>query len=351
MPASEIQVYSPKKALKSLARTLQPSDRCYYLSDDYQVLTRLRRAAGPGSTIQLLEDRFHGAVRKLEKEFLQFSHTINFRNQSESYWDNQMGSRNSATIPLLRYLVYLHCTLELIEEAAGRLILVCESPALARVIATEAQNRGVPCSLHLSPREWFHMPWLFLRLIPKGVYFLIKGLLQWLYAKTLSNQRIDGGGATEKYILRSWVTAGCLDSKATYRDRNFGILPSWLTEQGKEAWIMPMYFNLNRGILKQMKLMAASSTRFLFPEQYLSAFDYLRVLRGGIDNIFIDLANVRFEGRDVSALVKEVHVDSCLPPEQLQRATVACVLKNLSKRKDMPQIRSAVGAAGDDVYG
>lgn len=332
MPVDCIILFSSQKALAGLAALQQPSDACYYLSDDYQTLIRLRRAAAPGCAIRLLEERFHAAVGKQERDFLRFSHSINFRNQSETYWDNQLGSRNSATIPLLRNLVYLHCAMELIGEGSGRLILICDSPALARVLADEAGKRGIPVDMRLSLRDRFRTPWFYLRLVPKGGYFLIRGLLQWLYAKTLPNRRIDAGSAREKYILRSWVTAGCLDDRGTYRDRNFGALPPWLEEQGKEAWILPMYFNLGRGILDQMKLMAGSPTRFLFSEQYLSAIDYLRVLKDGIRNIFIDLDSVRFEGRDVSAIVKEVHVDSCLSPEQLQRATVPYVLKNLAAK-------------------
>lgn len=332
MPADLVILISSQKALEELAGLLQPPDACYYLGDDYQALTRLRRKIAPGCAIRLLEERFHAAVGKLEKDFLRFSHSINFRNQSETYWDHQLASRNSATIPLLRNLVYLHCAMELIEEGSGRLVLICDSPALARTLAAETGKQGVSVDRRLTLRDRFRTPWLYLRLVPKGGYFLFKGLVQWLYAGMMPNRRIDEGSAGEKYILRSWVTAGCLDDRGNYRDRNFGFLPSWLEEQGKEAWVLPMYFNLDRGILDQMKLMAGSSTRFLFSEQYLSALDYLRVLRDGLRNLFIDLRRVRFEGRDVSAIVRDVHVDSCLPPEQLQRATVTYVLKNLAAK-------------------
>jgi hypothetical protein len=333
MPAKDVFIFSSQKALQRLAAVIQSADSCYYLNDDYQLLTQIRKIVGPSNPVRLLEKRFHRAVEALSCEFLRFSHTLNFRNRSDTYWGNQLGSRNSASIPLLRNMAYLRCAMELIQEVKGRLILICDSPGLARVIAAEAQIQRVPCRLSLSLRDWLRMPWLYLRLIPKGVYFLLKGLLQWIYAKMLPNERIDAGSIKNRYVLSSWITAGCIDSNGNHRDRNFGILPSWLEGQGKEVWIIPMYFNLDRSIFDQMKLMAASPTRFLFPEQYLSAIDYLRVLRDGIRNIFIDLSGIRFEGRSVNLIVREVHIDSCLPPEQLQRTTVTYVLKNLSRKK------------------
>lgn len=333
MPATEIFIYSKKKAIDGLATAIKPSDICYYLSDDYRTLTRIRDSLGPNQVIQLLKERFHRAVEEVEAEFMNLSHAINFRNRSDIYWGNALGSRNSGTIPLLRLLVYFHCVRQIMGETSGRLILICDSMALSRVIVDAANNRDIPCRLNFSLRDRLDSTISYTRLILRGGYFLIKNILLWFYARTLNIQGISKDGGREKYILRSWITAGCLDGKGNYRDRNFGVLASWLEEQGKETWTIPMYFNLDRNIFQQMKLMARSSTKFLFSEQCLSPFDYIRALIDGIEGAFIDLADIRFEGREISSIIREVHLRSCMSSEQLRLNSVIYVIKNLSKKK------------------
>ncbi len=94
---------------------------------------------------------------------------------------------------------------------------------------------------------------------------------------------------------------------AHYRERNFGVLPSFLEENAIDVWTLPMFFNLDRSIFTQLKLMAASSSRFVFPEQYLTLADFWKALFESVRGIRLELNGARFEGRDFSPVLREIH--------------------------------------------
>jgi len=329
----EVLILSKRKALFDLPQMMHKSDICYYLSDDYLTLVEIKKRLDNKYNILTLGTDFHKAIKEIEKDFLSFCHRINFANQSEVYWGTHLASRNSASIPLLKHLVYFHYTMKLLDQAPSRIVLICDSPALAGVIEREMKVQGFPCHVKFSLLESLSAFTIYTRLFLKGVSFLVSGLLRWFYANLLKNQRISQQPRTERYILRSWVTAGNVDMEGRYKDRNFGELPEYLDQQGKDVWILPMFFNLDRNIFAQMKLMSRSQYKFIFPEQYLSVLDLLKTLRDGVKTISLDLNGTEFEGQDLSPVVKEIHLKSCLSPQLMLLNSVKYLIKKFAKEE------------------
>jgi hypothetical protein len=311
----EVLILSKRTALYNLSKEIRSTDTCYYLCDDYLTLLKIRNTLDNKYNVLTLRAIFHKTVKEIENDFLYFCHKINFKNQSEAYWGSHLASRNSASIPLLKNLVYFHSAKELFDHVSSRLILICDSLALIKVLKKEAENHGFSCKVNLLPLENLNLLNICFKLFLRGVYFLTSNIMRWFYARLLKNRRIGDQPLAERYIIRSWTTSGSLDEKNRYKDRNFGILLGYLTQQGKDVWILPMFFNLDKNVFTQMKLMARSGQNFLFPEQYISLIDLVKMLRDGLKIIPLDLDGAEFEGQDLSQIVKEVHLKSCLSPQ------------------------------------
>jgi len=330
---NRIKIVPKRRAISLIDKLSGSYPVVYYLSDDYLTLARIRRKLGRKANVLPLGAKFHNVIRAMEKDFLYFSHKINLKNQSEVYWGNQVASRNSASIPLLKYLTYFNCAKELMAHAHSRIILVCDSPALMKVIKEEAKDQGFSCHIKWFPSDVLSWLKIYFTVFLKGAYFFTSGVMKWWYARLLKNQRMGNQSHAERYILRSWVTRGNLDNEGRYKDRNFGVLPGYLNEQGKDVWILPMFFNLDKSIFAQLKLMARSHQKFIFPEQYLSILDLFRTLRDGVRAISLDLDGCEFGGRDFSLVVKEIHLKSSLSPNLMSLNSVKYLIKNFAKRE------------------
>ena len=328
----EVLILSKRKALHDLSKENQATDTCYYLSDDYLTLVKIKKSLDNKYNILTLGTKFHKAIKEIEKDFLYFCHKINFKNQSEVYWGSQLASRNSASIPLLKYLVYFHCARELLAHTSYRIILICDSPALINVIEKEAKDQGFSCQAKFLLSESLSSLEIYCKVFLRGVYFLTSSVMRWFYARLLKSKRIDDQPHTERYILRSWVTTGNLDKEGGYKDRNFGVLPEYLDQQGRDVRILPMFFNLDKSVFAQMKLMSQSSHKFIFPEQYISILDLLKTLRDGVKTIFLDLDGTEFEGQDLSLVVKEIHLKSCLSPQLMSLNSVKYLIEKFAQK-------------------
>jgi surface carbohydrate biosynthesis protein (TIGR04326 family) len=93
-----------------------------------------------------------------------------------------------------------------------------------------------------------------------------------------------------------------------------------------------MYFNLDRSIFDQMKLMSMSGYQFLFPEQYLSLLDVMKNLCDGIRGLALDLKECEFDGHDIGKLINEIHRTVCLQPLLLSYNCIKYLFEKLSKK-------------------
>jgi surface carbohydrate biosynthesis protein (TIGR04326 family) len=331
--AATVLIVAKDRILRNLPDDIGREDLCYYLCDDYAAFTHIRGRYADRITIRLLGDQFHKTLEEISRDFLEYSHRINSRNRSRAFWGTHLASRNSGAFPLLKHVVYLCCAGRILDRARGqRTVFICDSPALAGLIRAEAEQRALSCRVLSSFRDPLRRAETALRLIAKGCYFLISGLLQLVYARTLRNRRITEATSGQRCVLRSWVTAGSVDGGGRYRDRNFGILPDYLAEQGGDVWTIPLYFSLDRNQFAQMKLMAATGQKILMPEQYLTGSDIWATLRDGIRGLFPDLDGNAFQGRDIRSLIMEMHLSACLHPSYLSYNSIRYLLKNLARR-------------------
>ena len=328
----KVLIYSKQKALINLKRDISPEDTCYYLCDDYLTYLKIGNTLSNKYKILLPEKIFHDVIEEIKEEFLLFCHLIGNNNEPDIYWDTHLASRNSSSIPLLKYLVYFYCAQRFLLSRTSRIIFICDSVVLANMIQKKAEEKGFSCEIRFSALDQKGFIKIYAYLLMKAGYFLLSNILEWLYAKTLKNKRLMPNSEDEAYILRSWITAGCLDGLDNYKDRNFGILPDYLKNQGKNIWILPMFFNLDRSIFSQMRLMARNETNFLFPQQYLSFLDILKALRDGIKTVRLNLNGIKFRGTDVSLLVRQVHLKTCIEPSLLSLNMVKYVMRNLSRK-------------------
>ena len=325
-------ILSKQEALNSLKKEIQPVDTCYYLCDDYLSLEKIRKVLSDKYEILLPGKIFHDVVDEMKEDFLMLCYSIASKNRLETYWDTHLASRNSASFPLLKYLAYFCCAKRFLSSQTSRIIFICDSLVLAKMMKEEAEKRGFSCEIRFSALEQKGLIAIYTYLLLRAGYFLFSSILKWLYARILKSKRLMPNPKEETYILRSWITAGCLDGRDNYKDRNFGILPDYLKKQGKNVWILPMFFNMDRSIFSQMRLMAKNETNFLFPEQYLSVLDILRVLRDGIKTVRLNLNGINFQGTDVDLLVRQVHLKTCLSPHLLSLNMVKYVMRNLSRK-------------------
>ncbi len=211
----KILVFSKKAALAGLAAELAAGDRCFYLSDDYRTFVEIRNTLKEPGAILTLRGRFHSAIREIEDDFLRFSHEVNRQNRSMTYWGSQLASRNSATIPLLKYAAYFHCARQCMDEEENRLIFVCDSTALAEILLQESKSRGIECRLIRSPLEALLPIKTMAYLLLKGLYFIAMAAARWVYSRTLKNPRLTDQPPLQRVLIRSWVTAGSVDGSGT----------------------------------------------------------------------------------------------------------------------------------------
>jgi surface carbohydrate biosynthesis protein (TIGR04326 family) len=323
---------SKNKMLQGRLDGLCQGDRCYYLCDDYAAFSAFKKKYAAHLDIHLLGHEFHDVNKEIAGRFLSFSHRINQRNASYAFWGTHLASRSSGTIPLLKHIVYFCCAKKILENADSRIVFICDSPALSKLIQTYVHARGMSCQIHRAAMDHLNPILIFIHLAIKAVFFLITSILRYFFSRLLRNRRIAKSSARERYFLLSWVTAGSLNKEGQYQDRNFGVLPNFLSEQGIDVWTIPLYFNLGQNIFAQMKRMSQSGYSFIFPEQYLSLLDILKSLRDGIKSLFLNLKGCDFDAHDVSGLVREIHRSTSLQPFLLSCMGIQYLLKYFSEQ-------------------
>jgi hypothetical protein len=321
-----ILILSKNTALKQLAGEFAPGAECYFLSDDYVTLTKIRKQLRPGCDIKTLERDFHETLDRIKDDFLLFCHELYLKNAAINFWEIPLASRNSASVPLLKYLVYFCAAREITANRKSPVIFVCDSLPLARLIAAEAKRQGTQSRIKFSFAESARPFRLYLWIILRAAYYVYKMFIRRARARGLGNRRLTGNDGRQVYMLRSWVTTGSVDKAGVYRDRNFGALPEYLKEQGGDVWTIPMFFNLDRSVPEQMELMSRCAEQFVFPEQYLGFLELLKPLRDGIKNLSLK-TDVSFEGRNFGPVIRDIHLDQGLSTELLAQNNIKYLLE------------------------
>lgn len=326
-----ILILSKKTALRHLAEKFTAGSECYFLNDDYVTLTQIQKKLKPGCAVKTLEKDFHEIVNEIKDDFLLFCHDLFLKNQAINFWEIPLASRNSASVPLLKHLVYFCAARKIITNRKSPIIFICDSLPLADLISDEAKLQGRQSKIEFSFTGSIRLLKLYIWICLRAVYYVYKTFIRRVHAKRLKNKRLVGNDGRQIYILRSWVTTGSIDAAGIYRDRNFGALPDFLRAQGKDVWIIPMFFNLDRSMPDQMKLMAQSNQQFIFHEQYLSFFEMLKPLGDGINNLSLK-CDAFYGGHNFGAVIRDIHLDQSLSTELLAQNNIKYLLAKWAEK-------------------
>ena len=130
----EMVLIRKKEALARLPAIIAKDDSCYYLTDDYACFLKLNRNLPDGCQVLNLSGIFQETLRDLRQPFLNLFAELSKKHGSLAWWGTHLASRNSATIPLLRNIVYLFSARNLLDSSKNkRTIFIGESDRRAKL--------------------------------------------------------------------------------------------------------------------------------------------------------------------------------------------------------------------------
>jgi len=328
-----VYLISVATAQRKLAKVnLQGAKTVFYLSHDYFSYAQIRSQLGDQFHLQMLQDKFHTMLKKKQPAYLKFCRNLAKQYDPDIWWRTHFASRNAASTPFLRHLIYLCCALQITKETNESLVFISESPALLQTIEEILKSKGESVKRIRCLNDWLTRLLLLIKLMARGLIFLKEMISNFWIVKRL---KFDEPPIASKprVLLRSWFSKGSLDANGVYDDRNFGVLVDWFQKKGVDVWISPMFFNLDKKLSEYLTLMKKSRTPFLLAETYLNWVDIPRLLWRGIRELELAVHRLTFEELPVGALACEAHWQTSLYPELLQWNSIDLVLKRLRKRE------------------
>ena len=286
--------------------------RCYYLSDDYRTLSKLRSRFSATIQVNTLGPVFQSVFRDLRHPIIEMLGDLNRQQDSTAWWGSPIASKGTAAAPLARNIVYLACVDRILAETSEDLLLITDSAALARCIVQIAPPRG-----YLGARQFG--AWCTVSLWLRRHASYVARVLRFLRERaSVSGMRFwrsvpeVGANLDQRpvIVVRSWITDGCFDGAGTYTDRNFGSLPEWLSSHGSIVTFLPIFFNLSQR-RRVYRSMSESPWPFLVPERYLRVRDYLSVIREEIRCLRTKVGDVSIRRLPVKELVEEANKLVC----------------------------------------
>ncbi len=333
MVPKELMLIGKKEALSILPVIITRNDLCYYLTDDYLHFFKLNKNLPDDCEILNLAGVFQEALKNLRRPFLNLFAELSNKYNSLAWWETHLASRNSASIPLLRNIIYLYSAIKILDGSSSRrTIFIGESQALLDSIAKVALERGYHVVHHWRKVKIIHYCRLWLAYGKRIINFSWQNFKSRRAAfsilKPMSKKRSD---RRKRAVIRTWITKDTFTRTGEFKDRNFGVLPTWLREQGYEIWTLPMFFNLPGSLKDMYLLMKNQGDPYLIPDHYLKLNDYLQALYIGFKQLIIPLKNIRLESMDVTLLFREIQLDQGFSPDLLTFNLCYPLLKRLKK--------------------
>jgi len=328
-------ILTTQEAKGRLSTIIQRGTRCYYLHDDYALLADLRQRMPNKCYIKLLEGRFQKVFAAAQDEFLNFTHELSNRQNTRVWWGTHLASKSSTSIPLFKILTYLLCARKIIQVTEEPIIWIVGSKALGRSLhrLLKTQRESQEVSVLGNIQSWRLVQ--LIKYVAKTLLYFSETFIFVVCARLrqLPNLNVLKKGKNP-IIFRSWVTRGAFNQQGIYQDRNFGSLIDCLASNGHNIWIVPMFFNMGYGdILDCYKRMKESGHQFLVPECCLSFGDYIRTWVDGVQQIRTKFNHLVFQSIDVTEIVKEVHLRSCLQPELLRLNAIEYLIKRMASKQ------------------
>ena len=336
MSSKKVILIAKKDALSKLPGIVKSDDLCYFLADDYRLFLKLNEYMPTNVEVKNLSGIFRDTINNVREPFLDLLAGLGKQHDSLLWWGTHIASRNSASIPLLLNVINLHCAGQILDKAGNsnqRVVFIAESPALMECIAKLASQKG------------FHVVYQ-RRIRQKAISFCRLGLvymariaqfawrnlqnrrcafanLKPIPAKTLNQEK--------KIVIRTWITKDTFGEDGEYRDRNFGVLPTWLRSQGYEIWTLPMFFNLPGASHDIYRLMKAQGNHYLIPHHYLKLADYWGMILMGVKQLRIPLRHLSLQSMDITPIFREVQLSQGFNPDLLTSNLCYPMLKRIKE--------------------
>jgi hypothetical protein len=299
----------PKKVAAFLIpKIINTDSSCYYLSDDVSHFLYLKSRFASRIEIKNLSGLFDETFQEIKQPILNLLSKLNERYDSLEWWGSQLGSRNSASTPLLLNITYLFCAKKILYDSEGDLIFITDSQALSRCISDVARECGYQVKRYGERIfEFIGIIRRWLLYIAQILYFFWQNVQSRKAAfKLLKPLSIKKTSARRRVVIRTWVTKGTFNGSGTFKDRNFGQLPTWLRHKDYDVLTLPMFFNLPGSIKEMYNFIKNQEQPFLIPDHYLKFSDYLRVLYDGYKLLKKRIGNAVIDKIDVTPIFNEV---------------------------------------------
>ena len=290
-----------------IQKAINTNSVCYYLTDDVSHFLYLKDRFAGRIEIKNLSGLFDETFQKIKEPILNLISKLNEKHDSLEWWGGQLGSRNTASTPLLLNITYLFCATKILSDSEKNLIFIIDSHALSGCISGMAIDSGYRVIRY--GEIFFKIAGIvkrWLLYIAQILYFSRKSIQCRRAAFKLLKPLSIKKTSAKRVVIRTWITKGAFDGSGQFRDRNFGQLPAWLRYQDYEVLTLPMFFNLPGSIQEMYQFIKKQEQPFLIPDHYLKASDYLRILYDGYRLLRKRIENAEIENIDVAPLFNEV---------------------------------------------
>ena len=332
MTPKEVMLIRKNNASSVLPATITKSDSCYYLADDYSHFLKLNRNPPNDCEILNLSVVFQESLRDLRQPFINLFAELSKKHDSLAWWGTHLASRSSSAIPLLLNIVYLYSANKILDGSNKRTIFIGESRALLDSISSIALKKGYHVVQPKRETNIIHYCKLWLLYGIRITYFIWQSFRRRRTAFSVLNpvprKRPD---QKKRVVIRSWMTRDTFSKMGEFKDRNFGVLPTWLRSQGYEVWTLPMFFNLSRSLKDVYLLMKNQGDPYLIPDHYLKLTDYLQALYIGFKQLRIPLKSIQLESMDITLIFHEIQLGQGFNPALLTSNLCYPLLKRLKE--------------------
>lgn len=292
------QATIPESALPSV------EFRMVYLGRDSSELRRWRRMLPPKAKWQPLPSELDRAAHELRGPYLELIKRLGAGNSLA--WElSGLAESNTTLSPLFLDCCHLKVVLEETNQPGG-LLVVAESRALLDILAQNAGERGAAWQWLGGEPPPGGQSWA-AGMASGGKRFLAWGRSRRAAARGTRHlgRRLRPNPGRPRVLLHTFVDEAALGKDGEFHERYWGELPAWLRGQGYQVVYLPFFLHLRRSHHEAMAWLRQSRERFLIPEDYYRAGDYLGVLAMLARQARLPRGRVTLAGMDITALVAE----------------------------------------------
>ena len=293
--------------------------RWVYLGRSYARLQEWETVLSPVARRVSIGERVQEIAYNLKRPYLELIADIGKGRRSVDWWTSPLAERNVTTSPLFLDCCYLKLISEMLERPSSHLCVVAESPALLESIEALARLRSIPVKRAAArgPGAWpgsrARVARYFLRVLPvvyKDFLCWARGRMQAARKTRRLRQARPATSERPRILLHTFIDESCFGADGFFKERYWGRLPAWLEEQGYDVGYIPFLLNIQRSPAEAFAWFRQSGARFLIPEDYYRATDYIAALPAALRVCLMPPGRVFLDGMDITRLVMETKIDA-----------------------------------------